>query len=146
MPAKAMETLEQRVIFLEETVAALTESWQHIDTHRLCASDDSGAETCITKPQLDVLLTQLAQAKLSEPPATQEASASPGAEPIEIATSVQALPSAEPSAAEKDLLPGQDPDYTGSVKPAATGPLTGAAVISYPKVEIYEDPAVPADD
>ena len=41
VPVKVVETLEQRVIFLEETVAALTESWQHIDTHRLCVSGDS---------------------------------------------------------------------------------------------------------
>jgi hypothetical protein len=147
VPAKTVQTLEQRVIFLEEAVAALTESWQHIDTHRLCASDDSGAETCITKPQLDVLLTQLAQAKLSEPPATQEASASPPAEPVELAASAQALPSADSTAVtEKDVLPGRDPDYTGSVAPASDGPITGAAVLSYPKVEIYEEPAVRADD
>jgi len=147
VPAKAVQTLEQRVIFLEETVAALTESWQHIDTHRLCVSDDSGAETCITKSQLDVLLTELAQAKLSQPPATQAASASPPAEPVELTASAQALPSSESTAAAgKDLLPGQDPDYTGSVTSASNGPITGAAVLSYPKVEIYEEPAVRADD
>src|SRR6202011_6337714 len=70
--AKTVEALEQRVIFLEETVAALTESWQHINTHRLCVSDDSGAETCISKPQLDALLIQFAEAKISDPPVAQD--------------------------------------------------------------------------
>jgi hypothetical protein len=142
VPVKAMQTLEQRVIFLEETVAALTESWQHIDTHRLCVSDDSGAETCVTKAQLDVLLTELAQAKVSQPPATQEASASPAAEPVEVAE--QPSPAAEPTAVAE--LSAQDPDYTGSVKPAAPGPTTGAALVFYPKVEIYEEPAVPSEE
>jgi hypothetical protein len=42
---------------LEETVKSLTEAWQHIDTHRVCASDPKGeSETCLTKPQLDALI------------------------------------------------------------------------------------------
>ena len=73
VPAKTVSELEQRIIYLEENVAALTESWQHINTHRLCVSDDSGAETCITKPQLDVLLVQFAQAKINEPVVAQKA-------------------------------------------------------------------------
>jgi len=146
MPVKTVETLEQRVIFLEETVEALTESWQHIDTHRLCVSDDGGAETCITKAQLDVLLTQLGQAKLSAPATSQEASASSPAVSdavvSETETSPVADPGTEPSSEPtivvgENLLIDQEPDITGSVKPAATG----AAVLSYPKVEIYEEPA-----
>src|SRR3979490_3135917 len=70
IPIKDLEALEQRILYLEETVTTLTESWQHIDTHRLCVSDDSGAETCITKPQLDALLASQAKgAAISPPPA-----------------------------------------------------------------------------
>ena len=146
VPVKTVETLEQRVIFLEETVEALTESWQHIDTHRLCVSDDGGAETCITKAQLDVFLTQLAQAKISAPATSQEASVSAPAEPdavvAETETSPVADPGTEPSpeptiVVGENLLTDQEPEVTGSVKPAATE----AAVLSYPKVEIYEEPA-----
>jgi hypothetical protein len=144
MPVKTVETLEQRVIFLEETVEALTESWQHIDTHRLCVSDDGGAETCITKAQLDVLLTQLAQAKLSAPAPSQEASASSPAESDAVVTETSPVadpgtePSSEPTmVVGENLLIDQEPDITGSVKPAATG----AAMLSYPKVEIFEEPA-----
>jgi hypothetical protein len=49
VPVKDMQALQQRVAYLEETVAALTESWRRINTHRLCVSDDGGAETCITR-------------------------------------------------------------------------------------------------
>src|ERR1700676_5781894 len=56
---KTVNEIEQRIIYLEETVEALTQSWQHIETHRLCVSDDGGAQTCITKSQLDFILTKL---------------------------------------------------------------------------------------
>jgi hypothetical protein len=147
VPVKVIDALEQRVLYLEETVAALTESWQHIDTHRLCVSDDSGAETCISKPQLDALLTQFAQARISQPSVLQEANASPPAEPVEIAATTQTLPSSEPTtAAGENLPPDQDPESTGTVKPESTGSSTGAAVLSYPKVEIYEEPAAGSDE
>ena len=147
VPAKTVETLEQRVIFLEETVAALTESWQHINAHRLCVSDDSGAETCISKPQLDALLIAFAQARVSQPPVSQEASALPPAEPVEIAATTPALPSAEPTTVVgENSLSEQDPESTGTVKPATAGPSTGATVLPYPNVEIYEEPAARSDN
>jgi hypothetical protein len=140
VPVKTVQELEQRVIFLEETVAALTASWQHIDTHRLCVSDDSGAETCITKPQLDALLTHLGQAEVSQPSVSQTASAA-AAEPVEIAA--PALPSSEPATAVgENLLPDQGPETTGTVRSASAG----AAVLSYPKVEIYEEPAAQSEN
>ena len=143
VPVKTVETLEQRVIFLEETVAALTESWQHIDTHRMCISDDGGAETCITKAQLDVLLTTLAQAKISQPAVSQEASASLPAEPLAVVATSESSPSAEAATVVgENLLTDQAPEITGSVKPA----VTGAAVLSFPKVEIYEEPAAQPEE
>jgi hypothetical protein len=169
VPAKTVNELEQRVIYLEETVAALTESWQHINTHRLCVSDDSGAETCISKPQLDALLIHFAQAKLSEPPVAQEAAVAPPAEPVEMAAVTP--PPAEPTAEEPFVStpdpgtepvieattvvgeispPDQEPEITGTVKLAdqdsSAGPVNGAAVVSYPKVEIYEEPLSQSDN
>lgn len=142
VPAKVVETLEQRVIFLEETVAALTESWQHIETHRLCVSDDS-SETCISKAQLDIILARLAQADAGQAAGSQQANvsatdASAPAQPVEIAA---ALP--QPTAAVEENSPrDQDPESTGMVKPA----VTGAAVLTYPKVEIYEDTDARSED
>jgi hypothetical protein len=88
VPVKDLQVLEQRVRYLEESVADLTESWQHIDTHRLCVSDDAGAtETCITKPQLDALLvSQAAVAQASAPEAVvAEAKTLPAEEPVAVA-------------------------------------------------------------
>jgi hypothetical protein len=159
VPAKTVNELEQRILFLEESVEALTVSWQHINTHRLCVSDDSGAETCISKPQLDALLIQFAQAERSEPAAAQEVAAAPPAAPVEMATTI--APSAEPTA---ELTPdpgtapstavgenppsGQEPEFTGTVTShdSSASPSAGPAVLSYPKVEIYEEPAAPSDN
>jgi hypothetical protein len=147
VPAKTVDALEQRVIFLEETVAALTESWQHVNTHRLCVSDDSGAETCIGKSQLDALLTQFARAQINQASVSQEANAFPPAETVEMAATTQTLPSSEPTTVVgENLLPDQDPESTGTVKPAATEPSTGAAELSYPQVEINEEPAAKSDE
>jgi hypothetical protein len=167
---KTVNELEQRVIYLEETVAALTESWQHIDTHRLCVSDDGGAETCVTKAQLDLVLNQMAQAEISQPEVSQEAKASTPAEPVEIAVTKEPSPTepaaiastAEPSPSEPveiaartepspsseptnvvgEKLPDQDPEFTGTVKSASTGD----AVLALPKVEPYEEPATQSDN
>ena len=128
VPAKDVHALEARVAYLEETVAALTESWQHIDTHRLCVSDDSGAETCITKAQLDVFLSQSAQTKISEPALAQDAELAPPAEATEAAEVVAAaptppLPRRRPSPAEpatvvsENALPQPEPKITGTVAP-----------------------------
>jgi hypothetical protein len=198
VPAKTVSELEQRIIYLEENVAALTESWQHINSHRLCVSDDSGAETCISKPQLDAILVQFAQGKISEPAVAQEVAAAPPAAPVETAATtpqpageaieeasewpanagkepitVPAAVVGKSSSSDQDsdvaeatewpVNPGKEPiaqpaavvgenspsdhdnDITGTVKLAdhdsSAGPSTGTAVVSYPKVEIYQEPA-----
>jgi hypothetical protein len=147
----------------EATVEALTVSWQHINTHRLCVSDDSGAETCISKPQLDAPLIWFAQAKSSEPEAPQEAAVAPPAQPVETAATTDSSaeptivlakdpptePIAEPATVVRDNLPsGQEPEFTGTVtqRDSSAGPSTGAAVLSYPKVEIYEEPVAQPDN
>jgi hypothetical protein len=156
MPAKNIDALEQRIKYLEESVAALSESWQHINTHRLCVSDDSGAETCITKAQLDVFLSQSAQTKISEPALSQEAKIAPPAEAAEAAEVVAAAPAspasepaAEPSiepatVIRENVLPQPEPETTGTV---ASAPATGDdAVAPAPKLEVYEEPAAKSED
>jgi hypothetical protein len=143
VPAKTVNLLEQRITYLEETVAALTESWQHIDTHRLCVSDDGGAETCLTKTQLDLVLNQFARAEISQPVVLQEAKASPAAEPVETAATTETSPSSEPATVVgENVLPDQEPEFTATVQSASTG----AAVLSYPKVEPYEEPVTRSDN
>ena len=142
VPVKTIDALEQRVKYLEKSVADLTESWQHINTHRLCVSDDSGAETCITKAQLDSVLSKEAHAEISQPAVTEEVNASPPAAPVESAA-IDALPSSGPAAiVGEDAAPNQHPETTGTVNTS----ISGAAVVSTPEVEIYEEPAGRSDD
>jgi hypothetical protein len=131
IPVKDLEALEQRVRYLEETVTALTESWQHINTHRLCVSDDSGAETCITKPQLDALLAGKPRvSEISPAPAivgvesvtvaavtesSEPAPAIVGVESVTVATMTESSEPA-PSAVPHDVAQTeQEPEYTGSI-------------------------------
>jgi hypothetical protein len=142
VPVKTIDALEQRVQYLEKSLAALTDSWQHINTHRLCVTDDSGAETCITKAQLDFFLSKEAHAEISQPTASEEASTSPPAAPIESAA-MDPFPSFEPTAiVGEDVLPNQDPETTGTVNSA----ISGAAIVSTPEIKIYEEPVGRSDD
>jgi hypothetical protein len=136
MPVKNIDALEQRIKYLEESVADLTESWRRINTRRLCVSDDSGAETCITKAHLDSFLSKEAHAEINQPAVTEEANASPPAAPIESAAT-EPLPSSEPiTIVGENVLPDQEPETTGTVNST----ISGAAVASTPEIEIYEDP------
>jgi hypothetical protein len=116
VPVKDLEALQQRVLFLEEALTALTESWQHINTHRLCVSDDR-EETCITKPQLEALL-------LSQTPAPQ-ISPSPAVVDVESVTVATVTDNAEPapSPLAHDLAPAdEEPEHTGSITPLVVAP------------------------
>ena len=83
---KTVQGLEARLTGLEAAVGAMAESFssQRVVAHVLCVSDETGAQTCITKAQLDVILSGIARAEISQPPvAATEAKASPAEEPVE---------------------------------------------------------------
>jgi hypothetical protein len=121
MPVKDLEALQQRVLFLEEAVTALTESWQHINTHRLCVSDDR-EETCITKPQLEALLMHQAPvAQISPSPAVV------GVESVAVATVIDNAEPA-PSPLAGDLAQAdEEPEHTGSITPRVVAPEVDTA-------------------
>jgi hypothetical protein len=56
----ALDGLDQRLSYLEGVVASLTVSSQHISTYQLCVSGEGGAETCLSRAQLDALLADQA--------------------------------------------------------------------------------------
>jgi hypothetical protein len=141
VPLKTIDALEQHIKYLEESIAALKESWQHINTHRLCVSDDSGAETCITKVQLDSFLSKEAHAAISQPAAPEDANSPPSPAQIESAAT-EPLPSPEPTAAVGEIVPAPEPETTGTVSFA----VSGAALVSTPEVEIYEEPTARSDE
>jgi hypothetical protein len=146
---KTVQGLEARVTGLEATVGAMSESFssRRVVAQVLCVSDETGSQTCITKAQLDVLLSGIARAEISQPPvAATEAKAARAEEAVEtIVTkdasqySEQAAPVDEKSKAE------QEPEHTGSIQAASSG----VAIVLNPGIEVTEDPApveaVPAE-
>jgi hypothetical protein len=146
---KTVQGLEARVSGLEATVGAMSESFtsRRVVARVLCVSDETGTQTCITKAQLDVLLSGIARAEVSQPPAAAtEAKAAPTEEPAETIVTKdtsqypeQVAPVDEKSKAE------QEPEHTGSIQSASSG----AAIVLNPAIEVTEDPApveaVPAE-
>src|SRR5450755_3011424 len=64
-----VQGVERRLSGLEDTVGAFADSFtsRRVVAQMLCVSDESGAQTCITKGELDSLLKRVAQADISQP-------------------------------------------------------------------------------
>jgi hypothetical protein len=114
---KTIEGLEQRLASLEGSLSSMAASFtsQRVVTKQICVADESGAETCITKAQLDEVLERIAQAESTE--ATAAAVESPP-EPT-------AIP-------ENGTSDAPELTTTGSLN----SETDGKALVSYPDVEI----------
>jgi hypothetical protein len=116
MPVKDVQALQQRVAYLEETIAALTESWRRINAHRLCVSDDDGNETCITKAQLDLLISHAHVVEASAPTAIAgETDRVPSAEPVTVAAAPADSEPAPSAVSHEVLHEDQEPGETGTI-------------------------------
>jgi hypothetical protein len=142
---KAVHGLDERLASLEVTVGGMAEqlSSQRVVARMLCVADESGAQTCITKAQLDSLLSGVAHAEISRPAvAVKEAKAVAAEQPA--ATVITKDPARAPdlagSADEKSVADG-DPEHTGTIA------ASGDAIVLYPEVEIVvvPAPAAPAE-
>ena len=73
----ALRAVEARVASIEASLALFASSFttRELNTRQLCVSDESGAQTCITKAQLDALLAKMGQAAAVEQHAANEAPA-----------------------------------------------------------------------
>src|SRR3954452_12136055 len=67
-----VDAVEARLANLESTVASFAGSFssRQITSQELCIADQSGAQTCITKAQLDALLVGMARTSAAEPAET----------------------------------------------------------------------------
>jgi hypothetical protein len=130
-----VQRLEERLDSLETSVNAFSASATSVP-QMLCVADSGGAQTCITKAQLDSLLSYAIHAEASIV-VVKKTDALPAAEAVEILVTKDPESSA-PTEAEVGSAPvDPDSEYTGTVKSASSG----AAVVQYPTVEIYEEPA-----
>ena len=155
---RAVQGLEQRITSIEATINSYAESLtsQRIATGQLCISDDSGAQTCITKAQLDALLArqiqanaEAAQPSITVSDATPALQAEAGeldetgslqADAGEIATTAATIELA--AASDETAQDDQEPTLTGSI-PSLT---QGAALVWYPDVEIFIASAAPSEE
>jgi hypothetical protein len=135
--------IEQRVADLQASVAAFADSFtaRRIAAQELCVGDGTGAQTCITKDQLDGLLRgalQTGQAPAAIEPDQTEQTASADAAPLALVVAPpETLPATEPSGAA--LAPAQPEESRGGQ--AAAAPPEVAALPEAPALDEAE--AVP---
>jgi hypothetical protein len=140
--------LDERLTSAEAAVSSLAESFtsRRVVAQMLCVSDDSGAQTCISKAQLDSLLSSIARAGMIRPSrAGTEATALPTEEPVETTIEpVEAVgtkdPTPEQNRTGEKSVADQEPEHTGTVQSAAP------AIVSYPEVTTTVESGVPSCD
>jgi hypothetical protein len=164
---KIVSGLERQVANLEASMAAFADSFttRRIATQELCVADGSGAQTCITKAQLDDLLrgaTQLGQAPAATAPgmtgqtASTDKSVAPGdavaaAVPAELPPAIEAsevpLPVVRPQARESSVgetaeaLPELAAVTPPAAEPAASQPAEASSEAVAPLPEATAPPA-----
>ena len=132
--------VEQRIADLETTVAAFAGSFtvERIVAQELCIADSNGAQTCITKGQLDALLKGAVPvgktAALEQPAASARESAAPMPE-------VAVMPSTPSPATEQTAVTADEPGLplptvTAAVPSAIDQPATtmGESAVAIPEV------------
>jgi hypothetical protein len=138
---KTVQSVEERLTGLEAAVGAMAQSFtsRRVVAQVLCVSDGTGAQTCITKAQLDTLLSGIAHAEISQPAAAvTEAKVVPTEEPVETTGTKGISRYPEPSSALEEKSPAdQEPEHTGSIQSASSG----AAIVLTPEVEVTEEAA-----
>ena len=143
---RAVQGLEQRITSIEASINSFAESLasQRIAARQLCISDDSGAQTCITKAQLDAFLTSQVHAAAAPPsiivsdantvPPAEEGESDNttalAADTGEITTTAATIERA--AASDETAQDDQEPTQTGSIP----SPTQGAALVWFPEVEI----------
>jgi hypothetical protein len=140
---KIVTGIEQRVADLQASVAAFTDSFTatRIAAQELCVGDSNGAQTCITKAQLDALLramVQTGQAPAAIEPDQTEQTASTDKSAIPLALAVpppDAPPATEPTAQAGE---GRGGEAAAAMPEVAAVPEVAAAS------EVETGPAVPA--
>jgi hypothetical protein len=107
---KVVRTVEERVTTLEATITAFTASFatQRLETRKLCISDNSGVQTCISKAQLDALLRSTSIAAEPEAALSGPAAIVPAAEAV-LSVPATIVPAEADSAIEEE-----EPAKTGT--------------------------------
>jgi hypothetical protein len=120
----AVHAIEQRIASIETTVALFAGSFtsQQLNTRQLCVSDEPGAQTCITKAQLDALLAKIAHSTAAEAPAAVIEAPAEIAEAPAIMTETHVSPITEPASTEGDATGSAALDREADQTAVATAP------------------------
>jgi hypothetical protein len=126
---RAVEMLAQQISALEATVSSFAQSFnsQHITTQELCVADQSGAQTCISKSELDSLIAapnSAPQVQISQPTVffSSSSSSSPPLAPIDVATSTAtSTPSSDGMASSTPSVSTFAPEIASSTEANSTG-------------------------
>src|SRR5712675_1239105 len=121
-----VHAVEARLASLETTVASFAGSFtsRQITSQELCIADQSGAQTCITKGQLDALLVGMARTAAAEPAETV-VEVAPA---IIVAQAVLEPAVIEPAAVELAVI------EPAAVEPAVIEPAVVEAAVTEPVV------------
>ena len=148
----AMHTVEGRLSSLEASIALSAGFFtsQHIATKKLCVYDNTG-ETCITKAQLDAVLTSMARAAAAAPtnapPAAVAEARATVITPSVTATEAPGVVTEAPAAVTERKATVIEPSVTATEAPAvvteAPAAVTeGKATVIETSVTATETPAV----
>jgi hypothetical protein len=129
---KVVLGIEQRVADLEASALAFADSFvtRRIVAQELCVADGGGAQTCVTKAQLDALLrtaVQAGQTAAATEPGTTEQTASAGDSAAPALAVEAAVPSETPPAIDPPAAAGAGaeglPTVAAATPPAPDKPI-----------------------
>ncbi len=135
---KLADVFQQRIAKIEASVMAVTQSLttKRIAAQELCVVDESGAQTCITKAQLDALLKGARQtAQAVSAPATP---APPQAAPVPASSAAQG------ACSEKCVAPDANEAAAASeTPPAAESPAGKETTATAKETAAAKEPVLP---
>jgi hypothetical protein len=136
---KLADVFQQRIAKIEASVAAVTQSLttKRVAAQELCVADESGAQTCITKAQLDALLKGARQTAQAAP-----APAIPG--PAPQAAPASASPAEQAACPEKCVAPDAIAAAAASeTPPAAEPPAVKETTTTAKETAAAKEPVMP---
>jgi len=142
---KAVEGIEQRLSNVEATLGLFAASFnsEHLVTRQICIADESGAQTCITKAQLDSVLASMTHAELPKPsPVAVAIAETPVAEPTTEAAAEPAGEAIAEPASETAAAPAADPAAAPAAEPTLEPTAEHATAPTEPTAERVETAAV----
>ncbi len=148
---KLADVFQQQVAKIQGSVAAVVAALttSRVVARELCVADESGAETCITKAQLDALMKTAARVQampmVLPSAATRfqaaEAQTFPATETVQVTENMAETGAGEPAACRERCIA---PDHEAIAATDPQTPATEPSAAATPEATDARDPAAPA--